>query len=400
MRENRPKLPPEEAVGHALNSVHGVDLNPAAAAISRFRLLVAAMQEAHVKTLTEAARHRWQVHVAIADSLLDEPNDIASNGNSSNGTQLLARSSYHAVVGNPPYITVRDPQLDKQYRARYSAATGRYALTVPFIQRFFELARPTRTGDGNTGYVGLLCSNSFTKREFGRPLVEDFFRNSVTLTHVVDTSGAFIPGHGTPTLILAGRNQPSAEGHAFAILGRRGEPTTPADPANGKVWCSVVRNSEGVNRSDEWTESLWVDHKYLTSFPWSLASGKAAEALDQMASTPSSRRGRHSNRLFCQHRGRGNPSDSARIVHQTPHRAQPSCEPNRRRACTGLVGSWGPGGFPPPTGVGNSLPSTATPDVSSPPMAVSYKPRQPGQLCSQILLRRGPPLVCVASAAP
>ena len=35
---------------------------------------------------------------------------------------------------------------------------------------------------------------------------------SLDLTDVIDTSGAFIPGHGTPTVILAGRNQPPTQG--------------------------------------------------------------------------------------------------------------------------------------------------------------------------------------------
>ena len=45
-------------------------------------------------------------------------------------------------------------------------------------------------------------SNSFMKREFGKKLIEDFFAQKVDLTYVIDTSGAYIPGHGTPTVIL------------------------------------------------------------------------------------------------------------------------------------------------------------------------------------------------------
>ena len=42
------------------------------------------------------------------------------------------------------------------------------------------------------------------KREFGKKLIEEFFAQKVDLTHVIDTSGAYIPGHGTPTVILFG----------------------------------------------------------------------------------------------------------------------------------------------------------------------------------------------------
>ena len=44
------------------------------------------------------------------------------------------------------------------------------------------------------------------KREFGKKLIEEFFQK-VDLTHVIDTSGAYIPGHGTPTVILIGRRR-------------------------------------------------------------------------------------------------------------------------------------------------------------------------------------------------
>jgi hypothetical protein len=44
------------------------------------------------------------------------------------------------------------------------------------------------------------------KREFGKGLVEKVLA-PLDLTGVIDTSGAFIPGHGTPTVILFGRHQ-------------------------------------------------------------------------------------------------------------------------------------------------------------------------------------------------
>ena len=57
-----------------------------------------------------------------------------------------------------------------------------------------------------SGYVGQITANSFMKREFGKKFIEEFFPK-IDLTHVIDTSGAYIPGHGTPTVILFGRNR-------------------------------------------------------------------------------------------------------------------------------------------------------------------------------------------------
>ena len=109
------------------------------------------------------------------------------------------------VVGNPPYITVKDKKLNELYRELYNACGGTYALSVPFAQRFFELAKRGETDGNGYGMVGQITANSFMKREFGTKLIEEYFAHKVELTEVIDTSGAYIPGHGTPTVILVGR---------------------------------------------------------------------------------------------------------------------------------------------------------------------------------------------------
>ena len=62
---------------------------------------------------------------------------------------MLGRGSYHVVVGNPPYITVKDKQENENYREAYPSCSGKYALSVPFAERFFQLAiRRRGTGAG------------------------------------------------------------------------------------------------------------------------------------------------------------------------------------------------------------------------------------------------------------
>ncbi len=144
------------------------------------------------------------------------------------------------MVGNPPYITVKDAELNAAYRKRYDTCHRQYSLAVPFTERFFDLAQAAQNGRG-AGYVGMITANSFMKREFGKKLIEEFFPR-VDLTHVIDTSGAYIPGHGTPTVILFGRNRNPVGDEVRAVLGIRGEPSTPEDPAQGKVWRSIVEH--------------------------------------------------------------------------------------------------------------------------------------------------------------
>ena len=77
------------------------------------------------------------------------------------------------------------------------------------------------------------------KREFGRKLIEQVLPR-LDLTHVIDTSGAYIPGHGTPTVILFGRHRAPVGDAVRTVMGIKGEPSTPDDPAQGLVWSAIV----------------------------------------------------------------------------------------------------------------------------------------------------------------
>ena len=90
------------------------------------------------------------------------------------------------MVANPPYITPKDRALNAAYRDRYSTCHMEYSLAVPFLERIVSLAV-------EGGFTGQITANSFMKREFGKKLIEEFFPR-VDLTHVIDTSGAYIPG--------------------------------------------------------------------------------------------------------------------------------------------------------------------------------------------------------------
>ena len=94
----------------------------------------------------------------------------------------------------------------------------------------------------------MITANSFMKREFGKKLIEEFFPR-MDLTHVIDTSGAYIPGHGTPTVILFGRHRAPVSPEVRAVLGIQGEP--PEKPAQGKVWRSIVEHLDNSGAQNE-----------------------------------------------------------------------------------------------------------------------------------------------------
>jgi hypothetical protein len=315
-----PALDARQRVQKALDSLHGVDLNPFAIAIARFRLTVAALRASGEPSLVTAPAFAY--HLAIGDSLLgeqgtqgdlllDEQGVQGALLSDERGTQddlfhpdsgadtfayaaedlgdyrdILAPGRYHVVVGNPPYINVKDPALSTAYRAAYKTCHRQYALTVPFMELFFRLAR--REGpDGGAGYVGQITSNSFMKREFGTKLIENLLSgrdlsNPVDLTRVIDTSGAYIPGHGTPTVILVGRRRRPTGDTVRAVLGVQGEPGQPQNPAKGLVWTEIVEHIDEGTFNGTYVTIRDLDRFSFATHPWSLSGGGASELLEKL----------------------------------------------------------------------------------------------------------------------
>ncbi|WP_328630592.1 BREX-2 system adenine-specific DNA-methyltransferase PglX [Streptomyces sp. NBC_00356] len=306
--KERPGVAPYERVRAALLSVHGVDVNPFAVAIARFRLLLAAMAASEMRTFEEAAAYEWPLRLAVGDSLLPTEHrqgelfDVARVGSSSEDEEpyyalstedilerpeILHVRQYHVVVGNPPYITVKDTTLSQRYRELYDACAGTYALSVPFAQRFFELSvRGDAESGRGYGMVGQITANSFMKREFGAKLIEDFFAHRVELTEVVDTSGAFIPGHGTPTVILVGRPRegPGRQSTIRTVRSVQGEPAAPKRAEDGFVWRAIVDQIEQPGSVGQWVsvDDLVRAHHFAKQ-PWVLADG-GQELLDKLDS--------------------------------------------------------------------------------------------------------------------
>ncbi|MEU8004186.1 BREX-2 system adenine-specific DNA-methyltransferase PglX [Catellatospora sp. NPDC049111] len=302
-QQREPGSDARERTQRALDQVTGVDINPVAVAIARFRLLIAALKACGISSLERAPA--FAVRVATGDSLLQWHTDgrgkqgdllaLAQQRSAfayvTEDAQQLAEylkpGQYTVVVGNPPYITVRDKALNELYRGLYNACSGKYALTVPFAQRFFELARPGDHDGRGSGWVGQITSNSFTKREFGKKLIEEFFAKQVELSEVIDSSGAYIPGHGTPTVIMIGRNNLWKRASTLrTILGVRGEPGAPDDPATGLVWRAIIDQIDAPGSESVWVTSADFPRGQLATHPWSLSGGGASDLMEVLEDCP------------------------------------------------------------------------------------------------------------------
>ena len=288
-----PGLELQARVQAALDAIYGVDLNPFAVAIALFRLTIAALKASGLTSLEKAPAFTY--HLAVGDSLIHGPDPgvfpamadrtafMPFTYTTEDGSLLLAmleEGTYDVVVGNPPYITPKDKALNKIYRSKYvHVCSGKYALTAPFMALFFALAR----GFNNAGWVGLITSNSFMRREFGSKLIENFLINQ-DLRLIADTSGAYIPGHSTATVIIVGRGQNPVNSTVRAVLGIRGEPEQPEDPSKGIVWTSILNHVDDPGWNDGWVTIADLDRRSLATHPWTLSGGGAVELMAAITS--------------------------------------------------------------------------------------------------------------------
>ncbi|QLQ39640.1 BREX-2 system adenine-specific DNA-methyltransferase PglX [Micromonospora robiginosa] len=295
-----PGLEVQTRVQNALDAIHGVDLNPFAVAVARFRLVVASLRASGLTSLESAPAFRF--HLASGDSLLhgrsqmefEAPDMIDTDSSLSGFTyktedlailrSILEPRQYDVVVGNPPYITVRDPRLKAAIKGRYPTCTGLWVLSIPFMERFFQLARLNRNGHP-AGWVGQITSNSFMQRGFGRYLVENFLPTQ-DLKMVLNSEGAWIPGHnsdGTPTVIMIGKPGPPSSSTVRLVLSKgRRESRSVGDDGEGPYWTALSRYCGDVGYEDPFIKVIDIPRSSLTRHPWVLAGDGSEDLLRLM----------------------------------------------------------------------------------------------------------------------
>ena len=253
--------------------LHGCDINPYATALTRFRLILAACDYAQPTSLADFRDLHF--NVVTIDSLI--PYEDLAVGGIRAGTALarllgqpeaierallVLRRRYDVAIGNPPYILPQDPVKNDLYRQSYASAYLKYGLSAPFTERFINLL----TEDGR---MGLINSNAFTKRHFGEKLIEEVLPQ-YDLEAIVDLSGAYIPGHGTPTIMLFVRKRPASSSKIKFVSSLKGEPGIPNIPSQGVVWQEIVRNFESEQYDGETILISYLPRVKFNSHPWNL----------------------------------------------------------------------------------------------------------------------------------
>lgn len=286
---SEPGLDLREAARRAIDAVYGADINPYAVAIARFRLTLAFLEKAGYARLADAPA--LPLHLVVADSLLHNSQHAQAKLGEVTGQSMSAWGGaqfaledeaaardvlcrrFAAVVGNPPFIAVSDPVLRERYRENYVAAAGKYTLSAPFVERFFQLARPA-------GLVGLLNSNAFLRRAFGKALIQEYLP-TVNITQIINSAGAYI-GPSVQLVILFGTHEAPNGDEITCVLSKRGEPSVPDHPENGLVWRSIVEHDLDVGFENDFISVARVSRATLERHPWSLGGGGAAELKERL----------------------------------------------------------------------------------------------------------------------
>jgi len=286
----------------ALDAIGGIDLNPFAASIARFRLLLAAMRAGGDAQLVNAPA--YDINIAVGDSLLhgdppgalpgmhipgEEEALLADHGYSAEdhaAARELLSKTWSAVVGNPPYIVVSDPALNRAYRKRFKTCHKHYSLGVPFTERFFQLAQSS--APDHAGFVGMITADSFAQRDFGKPLVERFL-SSVDLTHVISLSVVPVPGHGTPTVILLGRSRSPVHTTVRQLLGVAGA----HDPDPEAPWTEMLDLVERPGGKGRFLICSDTPRDQLARHPWILEGGGVGALKEALDGTAGSRLADH-----------------------------------------------------------------------------------------------------------
>ena len=234
--------------------------------------------------------------------------------------QEILGQGYHVVVGNPPYITVKDKAQNEAYRDCTD-------LPSEILARRAVHSAILGTGDPGQGCGTSEIRNSFMKRELARTdrglltIYNDLNETNVNcmkpanVRHIRQLSRVHLRLHDHGQLVHeAGVRQEADRGvlpqdrphpchrhvrgvhprprHADchpvrtqsqagrrtvrAVLGIKGEPATPDDASQGLVWQSIVKQIDIADAQDEFTSTADVPRATFASHPWSIGGGGAA----------------------------------------------------------------------------------------------------------------------------
>ncbi len=187
------------------------------------------------------------------------------------GDFLLADISSHfdVVVGNPPYIRIEQisPQLQSEYRRRYSSLYDRADLYVAFIEKSLSLL-------SSKGTLSFICADRWILNRYGAPLREKLSNGFRVQTYIdLHTASPFdseVIAYPSIFVISLG-----ATDHVNVFSLKTAAPRE----------CELVRLAlDGRSISDEAVTFAAYDKWFTGGDPWTLSSPEQLKALRDLES--------------------------------------------------------------------------------------------------------------------
>lgn len=153
------------------NNIFGVDLSEESVEIAKLSLWLKTAQKGKKLTFLDE-------NIKCGNSLIDDPN-IAGNKAFNWNTkfhEIMDKGGFHVIVGNPPYVNVRNlSNIDKNYFSSiYQTARNQYDLYVLFIEKSLNILK-------DNGFLSFIVPNKFLITQYGLALRKFICHHSVMI---------------------------------------------------------------------------------------------------------------------------------------------------------------------------------------------------------------------------
>ena len=183
-----------------LNNIYGVDLNEESVEITKLALfLKVAKKELQLPNLDN--------NIKTGNSIVDNIKfaGIKEFKWEKQFKEIINNGGFDIVIGNPPYVRQERIKEIKPYlKENYATYTGVADLYVYFFEKSINLLK-------EGGYLGFICSNKYTRANYGKKLRE--FLLNYNITHYNDYTGKKVFEGATvdPSVIIINKSKNKAD---------------------------------------------------------------------------------------------------------------------------------------------------------------------------------------------
>jgi len=216
-----------------LDNIYGVDLNSESVEITKLSLFLKVCEKDKILPAIDK-------NILCGNSLIDDPEFTNKPFNwKKEFKEIFNEGGFDVVIGNPPYVRMEKIKGIKPYlKEHYDVYTGKSDLYVYFFEKGINLLK-------EGGMFAFICSNIFTRAEYGKKLRELILRNNFLRYNDYTEIKVFEDANVDPCIIVLKKGTPPIESEIridgkFSIL---------QNELNGDNWS--FKNPDILNLKDK-----------------------------------------------------------------------------------------------------------------------------------------------------